>query len=113
MGVLDLCYRWRSLRWPPGVRVHFSLHLDLETNIDVTRRVPTSNTPILFGTLSGQYFYLVVRNTKRFQISNNRFIEIALCIQRATSEAIDADMGKVFWLIEIWPAHKPMGQISY
>ena len=95
------------------VRVHFSLHLDLESNIAVTRRVPTSNTPILFGTFPEQYFYLVVGNTKRFQISNDGFIEIALCIQRATSETVDADIDKVFWLFEIWSAHEPMGQMGY
>ena len=89
------------------------LDFDLEPNIDITRRVASLNTPIFGGTFPEQYFYLIVGDTKRFQISNHSFIEIALCIQRATSETVDADMGKVFWLFGIWSAHEPMGQMSY
>ena len=56
------------------MRAYFTLHFDFKAQLDITTRLTTSNTPILFRNFTQQDFYMILGNSERFQVVDDGLI---------------------------------------
>lgn len=80
--------------------------VDVKAKIDIGRGLPASNAPVLCGALAQHNRDVVLRYTKPIEPTHNLAVEVPLCIDRATDEAVDGHERVKLWLSQVRGSRK-------